>query len=283
MSFLSKTIPLCFHISLWKLGLEDSENVCGDFWWCSRVNIIHKCRRECLIYLVCFLPLPLFLSFYFYFSVFLAFPIVVISVYSIRLEYGCVVVDTCCVWSVNRCCRVLIRRYSWCHQTQSSDWISGDKRWKGRPRFPEKKNNVKTWFLIAHPYSFLKEEEEERKKRLLELLSVCTQHHSRLILWMWKPPWPVLYVLFHGDILSQLQMFEKKLDFCQILHSSSAYTDFCCSSSWKVTFLNWSRLERSKCICLSLGGPWKLKELLFCKLHVIIKNPVRTVLSYMSL
>lgn len=85
-------------------------------------------------------PPPLFL-----FRVFLTFPTLVVPVHSIRLEYGCVVVDTCSVWSVSWCRRVMIRCSSWCHQTWSSDWISEDKRWKGWPRFPKK--NIGSHFM----------------------------------------------------------------------------------------------------------------------------------------
>ena len=78
----------------------------------------------------------------------------VVPVHSIRLDYGCVVVDTCSVWSVSQCCRAMICCSWWCHRTRSRDWISGDKRWKGWPRFPQKKQkNIGSHFT---PYPFLK-------------------------------------------------------------------------------------------------------------------------------
>lgn len=86
------------------------------------------------------------------FPVFLTFPTLVVPVHSIRLEYGCVVVDTCSVWSVSQCCRVMIWCSSWCHRTRSTDWKSGDKRWKGWPRSLKKQTLVP----ISRPYSFLK-------------------------------------------------------------------------------------------------------------------------------
>lgn len=98
-------------ISQWKVGLEDSENVCSDCWWWYCVSINHKCTHRSVK--VCFIlisssssPPPLYrpppLSL---FPVFLTSPTHVVPVHSIRLEYGCVVVDTCSVWSVSRCCR----------------------------------------------------------------------------------------------------------------------------------------------------------------------------------
>lgn len=89
-------------------------------------------------------PLSLFL-------VFLTFPTLVVPVHSIRLEYGCVVVDTCSVWSVGQCC-VMICCSSWCHQTRSSDWISGDKRWKGWPRFPKKNKDIGSHLNPTHSW-----------------------------------------------------------------------------------------------------------------------------------
>lgn len=82
---------------------------------------------------------PLFL-----FPVFLTCPPLVVPVHSIRLDYGCVVVDTY-MWSVTQCCRVMISCSSWYHQARSIDWISGGKRWKGWPRFPKSKKN-NHWF-----------------------------------------------------------------------------------------------------------------------------------------
>lgn len=118
---------------------------------------------------------PLFPS-----PVFLTFPTLVVPVHSIRLEYGCVVVDTCTVWSVSQCCRVMICCSSWCHRTRSSDWISGDKRWKGWPRFPKKNNG-------SHftPYSFLK----NHFWNFLALHSATLGSFSG-----YENPWTVLYV-----------------------------------------------------------------------------------------
>lgn len=158
-------------ISQWKLGLEDSENVCSDCRWCYCVNINHKCRHRwgCVsFYLLLLLLFPRhspFLS-----PVFLTFPNFV-PVHSIRLEYGCVVVDTCSVWSVSHCCLVMICRSSWCHRTRSSDRINEDKRWKGWPRFPKK-----TLVPISHPSPFLKN----------YFWNFPAMHRSGIFLWIWK-------------------------------------------------------------------------------------------------
>lgn len=158
---LSLSRPFCVsiprYISQWKLGLEDSENVCSDCRWCYCANINHKCKRRwgCVSVILSsspspplYRPPPLSL-----FPVFLTFPTLVVPVHSIRLDYGCVVVDTCSVWSVSQCCRAMICCSSWCHRTRSSDWISGDKRRKGWPRFPKKK---KTLVPISRPSHSLK-------------------------------------------------------------------------------------------------------------------------------
>lgn len=140
-------------ISQWKLGLEDSENVCSDCRWyyCANINHKRKHRWGCVSFYYLLLLLPLFPVLLFLFPVFLTFPTLVVPVHSIRLDYGCVVVDTCSVWLVSQCCRVMICCSMWCHRTRSSDWISGDKRCKGWPRFPKK--NKGSHFT---PYSFLK-------------------------------------------------------------------------------------------------------------------------------
>lgn len=132
-------------ISQWKLGLEDSENVCRDCRWCCCVDINHKCKcRWGWVFFFfksspspsLFRPPPLFL-----FRVFLTFPTLVVPVHSIRLEYGCVVVDTCSVWSVSWC-----RRFVWLvaprdaieHGAVTGSVETRDE--KGWPRFPKKKN-----------------------------------------------------------------------------------------------------------------------------------------------
>lgn len=116
----------------------------------------------------------------------LTFPTLVVPVHSIRLEYGCVVVDTCTVWSVSQCCRVMISSSSWCHQTRSSRWINGDKRWKGWPRFPKQEKN-KHWL----PFHALLIPVEP----CLEL-SRSAQCHSGIFLWIWGP---TLYCMYLSD------------------------------------------------------------------------------------
>lgn len=115
MSPLPELTLLCFHSLVFLSGnyvLEDSENVCSDCRWCYCANINHKCKRRwgCVFVLsspspsppLC-RPPPLFP-----FPVFLTFPPLVVPVHSIRLDYGCVVVDTCSVWSVLSCYDLLL-------------------------------------------------------------------------------------------------------------------------------------------------------------------------------
>lgn len=99
------------RISQWKLGLEDSENVRSDCRWCCCVNISHKCKRRwgCVSFLFSYSPFP---AIYhcplppFFPPVFIS--TLVVPVHSIRLEYGCVVVDTCYVCSVLSCYDLLL-------------------------------------------------------------------------------------------------------------------------------------------------------------------------------
>lgn len=106
--FCLSTLPY-FSVKKKKLGLGDSETVCSDCWWCYSVNINHKCKRRWGCVSFFYLPFPLpFSSTLILFPVVLTLPTFVVPVHSIRLEYGCVVVDTCTVRSVSQCCRAKI-------------------------------------------------------------------------------------------------------------------------------------------------------------------------------
>lgn len=121
--------PFCVSIpryfSVQTLGLEDSENVCSDCQWCYCVNIGLKCKRRwrCVSFFWPFSPSSLF-------TVLVPSPppppvvflhLFVVPVHSIRLEYGCAVVDTCSLWLVSKCCCLMMCCSSWCHQIWSSD------------------------------------------------------------------------------------------------------------------------------------------------------------------
>lgn len=200
--FLSLSRPFCFsisRISQWKLGLEDSENVCSDCRWCCCVNINHKCKRRwgC----VSFYYLPLFTAppLLFLYPVFLTFPTFVVPVHSIRLEYGCVVVDTCTVWSVSQCCRVMICCSSW-SPSNTEQWLDQwrQKMMKGVTQVPywKKQTNKKTWF----PFHALLIPEDP----FLEL-SRSAQCHSGIFLWIWKPM-DCTVCIFSDDILSHFNL-----------------------------------------------------------------------------
>ncbi len=134
---------------------------------------------------------PLYRPTYLFLPVFLTFPTLVVPVHSIRLEYGCVVVDTCTVWSVSQCCRVMICCSSWCHRTRSSDQISGHKGERGDPG-----SLKKHWF----PFHTQLIPEET----FLEL-SRSAQCHSGMILRIWKPM-DCTVCIFSDDILSHFSL-----------------------------------------------------------------------------
>ena len=84
----------------------------------------------------------------------------VVPVHSIRLEYGCVVVDTCTVWSVSQCCRVMICCSWWCHRKHGAAIGSVEtKEERGDPGSLKEKN--KTLVPISRPKPIPEEPSQE--------------------------------------------------------------------------------------------------------------------------
>lgn len=129
--------------------LEDSENV---LLWLSMVSSC-ELRRSCFFVLWSYSPpLPVFPNLWplDLFHVIVADrPPPILPLHSIRLEYGCVVVDTCTVWLVSRCCPAVICSSSDVEQPLSQ-WKTDQG--KGWPRFPILKKKKKEPFVpISHP------------------------------------------------------------------------------------------------------------------------------------
>lgn len=250
---LSLSWPFCVSIPRYfSLGLEDSENVCSDCRWCYCANIDHKCKRRwgCFGVLLSSSP-PLFTLLLFLFPVFLTFPTLAVPVHSIRLDYGCVVVDTCSLWSVSQCCRVRICCSLWCHRTRSSDRISGDKRWKGWPRFPKKnKKNIGSHFtpythswkstsgtfpvlLSAALRSFSGYENPRTVLYVFSLMITCHTLTCKCRKGGWVvllTPWLWAYTHFLPTVVHWVILWKKQPIY------------------WKQTFSCWSRVKISACI-----------------------------------
>lgn len=127
---------------------------CRGRRWCRRVNIgrKHELKRGCFFVLSAYSPsLASFPPFDppSTCSVLMLPTPPTLPVHSIRLDYGCVVVDTCAVWSVSQCCCAMSCSSSCRHRTRSKT------EEKGRPRFPKlkKKKKEEPFVPISHPSS----------------------------------------------------------------------------------------------------------------------------------
>lgn len=120
ISLLPQPFLLCFHPPVLlsaNLGLDDSENVRSDCWWCYCVSVDEGVFSFFLLLPSLpssWPPLPSPAPVFF-------LHLLVVPVHSIRLEYGCAVVDTCSLWLVSKCCCLMMCCSSWYHQTRSSD------------------------------------------------------------------------------------------------------------------------------------------------------------------
>lgn len=145
---------------------------------------------------------------------------------------------------------------SWCHPTRSSDWISGDKRWKGWPRFPKKKK--KTLVPISRPTHSWK----TTSGTFPALLSAALGSFSG-----YETPRTVLYVFTLMISRHTLTYKCRKGGWVVLIPWLWAYTHFLptvesfCQGSSPFTenrhFSCWSGLKTSACVYSSPTSPWK--------------------------